>query len=120
MKCGGLLVCLLLFGINAYSQEYKCIPAGIDLNSRTVGASGNSIKLADKLKALRARCSRGRLVDPKNRQIRVYQLQGCWGNPPADYRQVLEKQRKEVAVLRNKFTVIELACDQGVSPRSIP
>jgi hypothetical protein len=64
-----------------------------------------------RLDKLDARCRAGKLVDGKNREIRFYQLQGCWGNPPPDYQEILIKQREELEELKRKYTVIEITCN---------
>lgn len=118
-----IVMSMAILAVPILAQKYSCLRKDIELTrvvQQTSSTSSRPVSVAEKLKELKARCRRGRLVDRRGRQISFYELQGCWGNPPADYRQVLEKQRKEVAVLRRKFTVVEFACDQGVSPRSIP
>jgi len=97
----------------------SCLPAGIQstdvVSTRAVkaGASGKviTVTVAQKLKELRARCRRGKLVDAKGTEIRFYQLIGCWGNPPDDYQEQLERQAKELARLRKRYRVIEMTCD---------
>jgi hypothetical protein len=70
------------------------------------------------LTKLRARCKQGKLVDGTGREIYFYRLAGCWGNPPEDYQEVLEKQRNEIVRLKKKYTVIEISCNQD-DPRKI-
>ena len=65
----------------------------------------------DKLKELSARCRKHKLVDARGREIRFYQLVGCWGNPPDDYQQQLERQAKELVKLRKRYRVIEMTCN---------
>ncbi len=70
-----------------------------------------------RLDKIGARCKSGKLVDPKGKEIRFYRLQGCWGNPPADYLEILEQQKTELTQLKKKFTVIEITCSQsGLMP----
>jgi hypothetical protein len=69
------------------------------------------ITVKDKLAALKARCEGGGLVDADGREIRFYRLQGCWGNPPANYREILARQQKELEDLKKRFTVIEMTCN---------
>ena len=71
----------------------------------------------DKLKELKARCRKGKLVDASGREIRFYRLAGCWGNPPADYLEILERQQQEISKLKKRYTVIEIPCDPPDSPR---
>jgi len=39
------------------------------------------------------------------------QLIGCWGNPPEDYMEQLERQRLEIKRLKEKYTVVEISCE---------
>jgi hypothetical protein len=98
----------------------SCLPSGIKpsdvVSAQAVkpGSDGSEVKtitVAQKLKELRARCRKGKLVDAKGREIRFYQLVGCWGNPPEDYQEVLERQPKELASLRKRYHVIEMTCN---------
>ncbi len=55
-------------------------------------------------------------MDRKNRQIRFYRTQGCWGNPPANYLELMDAQNKAIADLKKKYTLIEMTCN----PSGIP
>lgn len=122
MKVSGLLL-LLTFGVSAaIAQKYPCLPADVKQDSIVgpASAASASMTVREKLKTLKARCSRGKLVDRSGRKIRFYQLQGCWGNPPADYAEILEAQTAEIRDLKKKYTVIELACNaEGQDIRKI-
>lgn len=67
----------------------------------------------DILVELKAHCDKGKLVDGAGREIRFYRLIGCWGNPPEDYQEQLEQQRKQLEQLKEKYTVVEISCSQG-------
>ena len=96
-----------------------CMPTGIQatdvVSSQAAKPGGKvvTVTVAQKLKALRARCRKGKLVDARGTEIRFYQLIGCWGNPPDDYQQQLERQAKELAKLRKHYRVIEMTCDSS-------
>ena len=100
-----------------------CMPAGIQatdvVSSQATKPGGKVVKVtvAQKLKALGARCRKGKLVDAKGAEIRFYQLVGCWGNPPDDYQEQLERQAKELARLRKRYRVIEMTCDSSGEDR---
>jgi len=79
--------------------------------------TGKAITVGQRLKTLKARCSHKKLVDGHGRPIRFYKLEGCWGNPPEGYLEILEAQRKNIERLKKTYTVIEMACAQ--EPRSI-
>jgi len=119
-----LSVCLLMACANSTSKaaqavsdpipsRFPCVDRNIDL-SDVVSASidGSSrITVKDKLSVLKARCRRGKLVDARGRQIRFYHLVGCWGNPPLNYQEILERQRKDLADLKKKYAVVEMTCN---------
>jgi hypothetical protein len=101
----------------------KCLPADVKLNdvveASIVGdANGqHKVTVASKLNELKATCNRdNKLIDGSGKQVVFYHRIGCWGNPPADYRELLEKQREEINKLKQQFTVIEMTCNpSGVS-----
>jgi hypothetical protein len=100
-------------------QQYNCLPENIKPDtvvSATIKTPGSIEKVKtenvkQRLDKLDARCKAGNLVDGKNREIRLYQLQDCWGNPPADYLEIIDKQRKELEELKKKYTVVEITCN---------
>jgi len=100
-----------------------CMPPGIqatDVVSSQAAKPGGKVVIVtvtQKLKALRARCRKGKLVDAKGTEIRFYQLIGCWGNPPDDYQEQLERQAKELAKLRKRYRVIEMTCNSSGEDR---
>ena len=101
------------------SNTDACMPPGIQatdvVSSQAAKPGGRvvSVSVAQKLKALRARCRKGKLVDARGTEIRFYQLIGCWGNPPDDYQEQLERQAKELAKLRKRYQVIEMTCNSS-------
>jgi hypothetical protein len=94
-----------------------CLPKGIKqtdiVSSQLVGSSQTLKKttVEQKLIGLKASCRKGKLVDAAGREIRFYRLEGCWGNPPADYQEILQKQSEEIEKLRKQYTVIEMTCN---------
>ena len=111
-----------IFVLGVTAQTGKCLPADINEDTivtyvATTSAKGieNSkpVTVKQALKKIKAKCYRGKLVGRKGKEVRFYQLQGCWGNPPEDYREILEKQKNDIALLRKKFTVIEITCSAG-------
>jgi hypothetical protein len=98
--------------------SYKCLPEGIELTevvskplSSSEVASGKEITIRQILVRLKSRCRKGKLVTADGREIYLYRLIGCWGNPPEDYHEQLAKQERELEQLRKKFTVIEISCN---------
>ena len=103
----------------------SCLPDGIQAadvvstGTAKPGFGGKvvTVTVAQKLRELRARCRRGKLVDARGTEIRFYQLIGCWGNPPDDYQEQLERQAKELEKLRKRYRVIEMTCDSSGEDR---
>ena len=96
-------------------SRLPCFPSGFTANELVkAGSTGRSKTIGERLAELKARCRYGKLVDRNNREIRFYR-DACWGNPPADYLDILDKQRREIARLKKRFTVIEIGCD----PRTV-
>ena len=101
-----LFVIMLLSGA-VFAQNYSCLPK--EVKETTLVSKDKTVRQT--LKLLKAKCSKGKLVDGKKREIRFYNLQGCWGNPPEDYLEIMDNQRKEIAELKKKYTVIEISCN---------
>lgn len=104
------------------SPLVKCLPPGVKLSdvveaTRAGNVNGQwvesrQITVEEKLKDLNATCSRERtLIDGNARPIVFYHLVGCWGNPPPDYQEILQKQQAEIERLKQQNTVIEMTCN---------
>lgn len=100
-------------------RQYDCLPPDIKLDlvvsviRKTPSLKGEVEReiVKQRLNKLDARCKSGKLIDGKNKEIRFYKLRGCWGNPPVDYLEIMDKQRKELQELKKKYTVIEITCN---------
>ncbi len=99
----------------AGASPARCLPAGIKFSD----VVSPRLTVEDKLIELQARCEHGRLVDVDSKEIRFYRLIGCWGNPPADYRELLDQQRTELEGLKARYTVIEMTCSPDRDIRRI-
>jgi hypothetical protein len=105
----------------------SCLPAGVTLKSEVVDdlslvGPGNQSessatkqnqkpkKLKSALTELNAQCKKGKLTNRTGKEIRIVQLIGCWGNPPDDYQEQMDRQRREIEELRKKYIVIEVPC----------
>ncbi len=118
-----LLISGLLFSAgNAHAQVLECLPPDIRPEAVVGSASvkqkdGTTIvrpvTVGETLKKIGARCRGSKLVDRKGREIRLFILRGCWGNPPADYLEILDDQKREIQKLKKKFTVVEVGCETG-------
>jgi hypothetical protein len=112
---------LLLIGLALPSHgPCACLPRDIkpgDVVSAEMrrSAKGPSevrkITVEQKLKELKARCRRGKFVDSNGKQIYFYRIIGCWGNPPADYQELLKQQDTELENLRKRYHVVEMTCN---------
>jgi hypothetical protein len=106
---------------------HGCLPKEVALESIVSGensksASGSIQKtetVRQTLARIKARCRRGKLVDGAGKQIYFYHLIGCWGNPPENYMELLERQDQEIQRLKKKYRVIQISCAQNGDPRLI-
>ena len=118
---------LTIAPIASNGRPLVCLPAGIKpdtvVSSERVMSKGSTttrtVTASQLLTKLRARCRKGKLIDVKGREIYFFRLIGCWGNPPEDYQELLERQRNELTRLKKKYTVIEITCSQNGDPRRI-
>jgi hypothetical protein len=124
MWCRLLCFGFLLFACptaGARPRWHSCLPSdvkGDEITSAEQTAPGKAVRritVERRLKQLNARCRGGKLIAAKRREIRFYRLTGCWGNPPADYQKILQRQRDEVAELKKRYTLIEITCNPGAA-----
>ena len=123
----GMVMFLTITPIAGNGRPLSCLPDGIKpdtvvTSERVMSKGGTTIRtvtVSQLLTKLRARCKKSKLVDGKSREIYFFRLIGCWGNPPEDYQELLERQRNELTRLKKKYTVIEISCNQGGDPRKI-
>ncbi len=113
-----LTAVLLVDLVSPVSDPCACLPKDVkpgDVVSaqltRPGRPAGGKITVEQKLKELKARCRKGKLVDASGREIYFYQMQGCWGNPPEDYQEILSKQASELTKLKRRYRVIEMTCN---------
>lgn len=109
---------------NASSTFHDCLSKAIKpsdvVATHSPGTAPNGeaskVTVEQTLDQLESRCENGRLVDGASKEIYFYKLIGCWGNPPEGYLEILKKQSAELAILRERYTVIEMTCN----PTGIP
>lgn len=99
---------------------YDCLPKEIkpetvvSVTRKQTAAGADQVvreTVKERLDRLNARCEAGKLVGEDKKEIRFYKLQDCWGNPPSDYREILDRQQGELEELKKKYTVIEITCN---------
>jgi hypothetical protein len=118
--CPGVFFCLSI--LNTTPDHFRaCLPAGIKatdiVSPQRVRSTGVAKKttVEDKLTELKARCKKGKLVDASGKEIYFFRMTGCWGNPPPDYQEILQRQDEELKKLRKRYLVIEMTCNpEGV------
>jgi hypothetical protein len=112
--------------IRQQGQWLNCLPAEVkpdDVVSAVListGPAGEVVKkvtVQEKLRELDASCREGKLVDGASREIYFYRLTGCWGMPPPDHEEILQRQTEELETLRKQYTVIEMTCNPSGMPR---
>ena len=114
------LLCLLLLSpsllyLTACQEppEINCLPENRKLTDIVSREQDKIVTVADKLKQFQARCENDQLMDSSGKEIRFYQLTGCWGNAPANYQEILAKQAAEIETLREQYTLILMTCNPG-------
>jgi hypothetical protein len=107
--------CQTAYGQSKEAQLAACLPSDVKLDTVVSATSKNNKVVKETVKQqlnkLKVQCKAGKLVDKKKREVRFFQLQGCWGNPPADYQEILDNQQKQLLELKKKHTVIEITCN---------
>lgn len=109
------------FSVQKIKPACACLPQGVSagdvVSTEVAETRGNrsvkKVTVRAKLKELKARCRKGKLVDAKGKEIRFFRMQGCWGNPPDDYQEILARQAKELEKLRKRYRVIAMTCDES-------
>jgi len=123
VSCSGMirpLIFLLFVIIPGLAQSYKCLPADVKPDvvvsaDRVPTGTGQGkfekITVSQTLNKMHARCSGTRFVIQAIEAIRFYRRKGCWGNPPEDHAEILQRQREELDSLKKKYTVVEITCN---------
>jgi hypothetical protein len=97
----------------------KVLPADVHLDTVTECGYGGTPKITveDELVRVKAHLGEdGKLYDTKGKPIQFFWLTGCWGNPPGNYREILDEQNRCLEELQKTHTVITLTCN----PSGIP
>ena len=113
-----IMLTLLTTASGSKSQRFSsCLPEGVKLTTEilkesdgSTSAKGKPRTVASKLAELSARCKNKKLFTRNGKEIRIVQLIGCWGNPPEDYQEQMNRQRRDIEELRKKYVVIQIPC----------
>jgi hypothetical protein len=100
-------------GTQSIQKPLPCLPKDVgagDLVEYGAGSKTAKVTVGKKLSEMKARCSKGKLLDRKGREIRFFHI-SCWGNPPPNYLEIQREEQTELAKLKQRFTVIVLGCD---------
>jgi len=114
----------LIVVVDLCAETVQCLPGNVKptdvVSTRLAQTDGKTlvekITVEQKLTELKANCKNGKLVDGAGSEIYFYKLTGCWGNPPRNYHEILERQQAELAILRKQYTVIEMTCNPSGLP----
>ena len=114
----------LTVAVDLRAETVQCLPESVkptDVVSTTLvqtdgGTLVEKITVEQKLTELKANCKNGKLVDGAGTEIYFYKLTGCWGNPPRNYQEILERQEAELARLRKQYMVVEMTCNPSGLP----
>jgi hypothetical protein len=91
------------------AQAFACLPNEIKADY-TVSYRERNVTVEEKLIELKAYCEDGKLFDGAKKEIRFYRI-ACFGNPPYNYHEIRQREREEIARLRQSFTVIVMECN---------
>ena len=125
MKFAPVVISLVLtVAVDLCAETVQCLPEYVKptdvVSTKLVQTDGGTlvekITVAQKLTELKANCKNGKLVDGAGTEIYFYNLTGCWGNPPRNYQEILERQEAKLAILRKQYTVIEMTCNPSGVP----
>jgi hypothetical protein len=125
VKFAPAVICLALtVAVDLCAETVQCLPESVKptdvVSTRLVQTDGatlvEKITVEQKLTELKANCKNGKLVDGAGNEIYFYKLTGCWGNPPRNYHEILERQQAELARLSKRYTVIEMTCNPSGLP----
>lgn len=97
---------------SSQKSRFDCLPKDVhsdDVVSYSKTAKGN-VTVEKTLIQMKARCRKHKLTDAKRREIRFFRP-SCWGNPPADYLEIQQRENSELQKLKRTYAVIVFACD---------
>ena len=93
-------------------SKFDCLPKDVQLNdvvTYSKSTKGN-VTVEKTLIQMKAQCRNRKLVNAKRREIRFFRP-SCWGNPPADYLEIQQRENSALQKLKRTYAVIVFACD---------
>jgi hypothetical protein len=105
-------------GAELTDEDFNCLPETFTLDESIAYRTRSDgelqeIKLKDRLREMQASCRGGKLVDRQKREIRIFRV-ACFGNPPADYDEIRQREQEELSRLKKHFTVILIECNPRI------
>src|SRR5262245_11212134 len=99
-----------------HRSKFGCLPKDVQLKEvvTSAGAKKGNATVEKTLIQMKAQCRKDKLVDAKRREIRFFRP-SCWGNPPADYLEIQQRENAELQKLKAKYTVIVFGCNPMIS-----
>jgi len=97
---------------SSQKSKFDCLPKDVQSNDVVTYAKSTkgNVTVEKTLIQMKAQCRQGKLVDAKRREIRFFRP-SCWGNPPADYLEIRQRENAELQKLKGTYSVIVFACD---------
>jgi hypothetical protein len=101
------------------SVQFDCLPKDFQLTDivsyrKRQKSEDKQITIEDKLVELKAHCKAGKLIDSKGQEVRFFKL-SCFGNPPENIDEIVQKERQTLATLQKKYRVIVIECDPHIN-----
>jgi hypothetical protein len=93
-------------------SKFNCLPKDVrldDVVTHRKTTKGN-VTVEKTLIQMKAQCRNRKLVDAKRREIRFFRP-SCWGNPPADYLEIQQRENSALQKLKRTYAVIVFGCD---------
>jgi hypothetical protein len=96
-------------------SRFDCLPNDVHLNDVvTPGKTAKrNVTVEKTLIQMKAQCRHSKLVDAKRREIRFFRP-SCWGNPPADYLEIQQRENSELQKLKRTYAVIVFGCNSMI------
>lgn len=90
--------------------RFDCLPKDVRLDEVVAAGKRGNVTVEKTLIGMKAQCRNRKLVDAKRREIKFFRP-SCWGNPPADYLGIQQRENAELQKLKAKNAVIVFTCN---------